>query len=58
MCVAWGVEKVIYLSLHCRHHSNSCIKIGTDESHFTVPLIVGGTSQKTVSTNYDLSKKF
>ena len=45
MCVAWGVEKVIYLSLHCRHHSNSCIKIGTDESHFTVPLIVRDKSE-------------
>ena len=39
-CHVWGVEKVIYLSLHCRHHNDSCIKIGTDESHFTVSLIV------------------
>ena len=38
-CHVWGVE-VIYLSLHCRHHNDSCIKIGTDESHFTVSLIV------------------
>ena len=40
VCVAWRVEKVIYLSLHCRHHNDSCIKIGTDESHFTVSLIL------------------
>ena len=24
------------------HHSNSCIKMGRDESHFKVPLIVRG----------------
>ena len=25
---------IIYLSLHCHHHSDSCIKMGNDESHF------------------------
>ena len=28
------------LSLHCRHQKDSCIKIGSDESHFNVSLIV------------------
>ena len=27
---------IIYLSLHCHHHSDSCIKMGSDESHFNV----------------------
>ena len=28
-----------YLSLHC-HQNDSCIKMGSDESHFNVSLIV------------------
>ena len=28
------------LSLHCRHQKESCIKIGSDENHFNVSLIV------------------
>ena len=34
------VEEIIYLSLHCQHQNDSCIKMGTDESHFNVSLIV------------------
>ena len=30
----------MYLSLHCHHKNDSCIKMGSDESHFTVSLIV------------------
>ena len=30
----------IYLSLHCHHQNNSCIKMSSDESHFNVSLIV------------------
>ena len=26
----------IYLSLHCHHQNDSCIKMGSDESHFNV----------------------
>ena len=29
----------IYLSLHCHRQTDSCIKIGSDESHFNVSLI-------------------
>ena len=29
-----------YLSLHCHHHNDSCIKVGSDERHFNVSLIV------------------
>ena len=38
-----GVERereVIYLSLHCHHQNDPCIKMGSDESHFNVSLIV------------------
>ena len=32
----------IYLSLHCHHQNDSCIKMGSEESHFNVSLIVRG----------------
>ena len=36
---------------HYRHQNDSCIKMGSDESHFNASLIVTeGQSQKTVST--------
>ena len=28
------------LTLHCRHQNDSCIQMGSDESHFNVSLIV------------------
>ena len=31
--------EIIYLSLHCHHQNDSCIKMGSDESHFNVSLI-------------------
>ena len=39
---AWGWEErgIIYLSLHCHDQNDSFIKIGSDESHFNVSLIV------------------
>ena len=30
---------VDYLSLHCHHQNDSCIKMGSDESHFNVSVI-------------------
>ena len=30
----------LYLSLHCYHQNGSCIKMGSDENHFNVSLIV------------------
>ena len=30
----------IYLSLHCHHQNDFCIKMGSDESHFNVSFIV------------------
>ena len=35
-----GGREIIYLSLYCRHQNDSCIKVGSDESHFNVSLIV------------------
>ena len=35
-----GERDIIYLSLRCHHQNNSCIKMDSDESHFTVSLIV------------------
>ena len=31
---------MIYLSLHCHHQNDFCVKMGSDESHFYVSLIV------------------
>ena len=36
----WGKRETLYLSLHCHHQNDSCIKMGSDESHFNVSLIV------------------
>ena len=33
-------REIIYLSLHCHHQNDSCIKMGSDESLFNVSLIV------------------
>ena len=33
-------RKIIYLLLHCHYQNDFCIKMGTDESHFNVSLIV------------------
>ena len=36
----WGKGEIIYLSLHCHRLNDSCIKVGSDENHFNVSLIV------------------
>ena len=33
-----GGREIICLSLHCHHQNDSCIKMGSDESHFNVSL--------------------
>ena len=35
-----GEEGDYTLSPHCHHQNDSCIKMGSDESHFNVSLIV------------------
>ena len=47
-------REIIYLSLHCHHKNDSCIKMGSDESHFNVSVGSDGQSHRTVSTNHDL----
>ena len=39
----WGEREIIYLSLHCHHQNDTCIKMGSDESHFNV--LVGSDAQ-------------
>ena len=49
-----GGRDVICLSLHCHHQNDSCVKMGSDESHFNVSIGSDGQSHKTVSTNHNL----
>ena len=50
-----GKREIIYLSLHCRHQNDSCIKMGNDESHFNVSIIVRDkvTSQCPQTTTFE-----
>ena len=32
----WGEREIIYQQLHCHHQNDSCMKVGSDESHFNV----------------------
>ena len=48
----WGKREIIYLSLHCHHQNDCCIKMGSDESHFYVSVGSDGQSHK--STNHNL----
>ena len=50
----WGQREIIYLSLHCHHQNDFCIKMGSDDSHFNVSVGRDGQSHKTVSTNHNL----
>ena len=52
----WGKREIIYLLLHCHHQNDSCIKMGSNESHFNVSVGSNGQSHKTVSTNHNLSE--
>ena len=35
-----GEEIYYILSIHCHHHNDSCIKMGSNESHFSVSFIL------------------
>ena len=54
----WGMEvgerEIIYLSLHCHHQNDSCIKMGSDESHVNVSVGSDGQSHRTMSTNHNI----
>ena len=47
-----GEREIIYLSLHCHHQKDSCIKMGSDESHFNVSVGCDGQIHRTVSINH------
>ena len=47
----------MYVSLHRHHQNDSCIKMGSDESHFNVSLIVKEKSQDSVHRPQFLKKK-
>ena len=34
--VGGGGSEILYLSLHCHHQSDSCMKVGSDENRFKV----------------------
>ena len=55
----WGEKEmeIMYLSLHCHHQNDSCIKMGSDERHFNVSVGSDGQSHRTVSTNHNLSEE-
>ena len=54
----WGEREIIYILLHCHHQYDSCIKMGSDESHFNISLIVrDNESHKTMSTDHNLLKR-
>ena len=49
-----GGGEIIYLSLHCHHQNDSCIKTGSDKSHFNVSLIARDkVTNKTVSRDHN-----
>ena len=52
-----GKREIIYLSLHCHHQNDPCIKMGSDESHFNVSVGSDGQSHETVSTDHKLFKE-
>ena len=50
----WREREIIYLSLHCHHQNDFCIKMGSDDSHFNVSVGSDGQSHRTVSINHNL----
>ena len=52
-----GGGEIVYLSLHCHHQNDFCIKMDSDESHLNVSVGSDGQSHKAVSTNHNLSEE-
>ena len=50
-----GEREIIYLSLHCHHQNDLYIKVGSDERHFDVSLIMTDkvTSQCPQTTTFE-----
>ena len=49
-----GQGGYIYLSLHCHHQNDFCIKMGSEESHFNVS--VGGSDGQSHSGTVSVHK--
>ena len=56
-CMEVGKREIIYLSLHCHHQNDSCFKMGSDESHFNVSLIVRDKVTRQCSQTTAFKKK-
>ena len=52
--VGGGGREGDYIPTYCHHQNDSCIKMGSDESHFNVSVGSDGQSHRTVSTNHNL----
>ena len=50
----WGKREIMYLSLHCYHQNDSCIKMGSDVSHFNVSLVEEKGKPKRIRTEVPL----
>ena len=48
-----GEREITDLSLHCHHQNDFSIKMGSDESHFSVSLIVRDKVIRQVSTDHN-----
>ena len=48
---------MVYLSLHCHHQNDFCIKMVSEESRFNVSIGNYVQSHTTVSTNHNLSEE-
>ena len=52
-----GEREIIYLSLHCHHQNDFCIKVEIDESHFNDSKLRGAMSQDSVHRPQLLKRK-
>ena len=41
----WGEMEIIYLSLHCHHQNDFCIKVDSDERHCNVSVGSAGMAK-------------
>ena len=53
----WGKREIIYLSLHCHHQNDFCIKMGSDESHFNVSVGTDGQITRQCPKTTTFSKR-
>ena len=59
MEVGGGEREIIYLSLHCHHQNDSCIKMDSDETLRAILMFHNceGQSHKTVSTDHNFRRE-